>query len=71
MFKRFQTVFERSLEDFWIDNAHGLDVEKFDAEVVQSGGCKLRGAVKARWGKDGVTVIKRLLPKRSARKRSA
>jgi len=71
MFKRFQTVFERSLEDFWVDNAHGLDVEKFDAEVVRSGGRNLLGAVKTRWGKDGITVIKRLLPKHFARKRSA
>ena len=72
MFKRFQNTFERSLADFWIDNVHGLDVEKFDAEVVKSGGHSLLEAVETQWGRDGVTVIKRLLPKRPAtRKRSA
>ncbi len=72
MFKRFQNIFERSLTDFWVDNAHGLDIEKFDAEVVHSEGCGLLEAVKTRWGRNGVAIIKRLLPKCSTtRKRSA
>lgn len=72
MCSRFQKVFERKLEDFWIDNVKGLDIAKFDKEVVCSGSHSVLAAVKLRWGREGVTVLKRLLPKRFVnRKRPA
>jgi hypothetical protein len=64
MFSRFQSTFGVSLHDYWIDNARGLDVEKFRKEVLKSKTGQFLAAVKAKFGKDGVTVVKRLVPKR-------
>jgi hypothetical protein len=68
MFKRFNDTFGVSLRDYWIDNAKGLDVDKFSREVLNTGGNKLLASVKAQFGRNGVTVIKRLLPKPKRRK---
>jgi len=69
MYGKFGKIFGRCLDDFWLGNACGLDVAKFDRELVQSGG-KLLEAVKAKWGRDGAAVIRRLLPQRAVKKRS-
>jgi hypothetical protein len=61
----FEDTFGRPLDDFWIDNARGLDLEKFDREVVFSGELTIMRAIYQRWGKVGLDTIKRLLPKES------
>lgn len=67
LFKRFNDTFGVSLHDYWLDNVRGLDVQKLDADVVQSGNRSFMAAVKADWGTDGVAVIKRLMPKAKRR----
>jgi len=66
MYSRFQTIFGRDLWDFWIDNVAGLDIDKFDRELIQSDGKSLIKAVQAKYGREGGTIIKRLLPKTTA-----
>lgn len=68
-FSRFQACFKRSLKDFWIDNVRGLDVEKFDREVVKRSRCSLLVAIKMQWGKEGAAIFKRLIPKANNHKK--
>ena len=63
MFGRFREVFGRSLHEFWLDNAQGLNLSKFDRELVGAGKQPLLQAVKTRWGTAGRDIVKRLLPK--------
>ena len=63
MFRRFEACFGHSLDEFWINNARGLDLIKFDKKVVRSGGKSLLIAVRSKWGKEGVAILKRLTPK--------
>lgn len=67
MCQKFQAIFGVPLDDYWIDNAHGLDVDKFNKEVAHSTQKGLLKAVTAKWGRDGRTVVKRLLPKQFPR----
>lgn len=71
MFSRFQTVFGVSLRDFWLDNAKGLDVDKFRKQVLKTNSGQFITAVRNQFGKDGVTVVKRLMPKQKARRQPA
>lgn len=64
MFSRFQSTFDVSLRDYWIDNVRGLDVDKFRKEVLKINTGQFITAVREKFGKDGVTVVKRLMPKR-------
>jgi len=68
MYAKFQKVFGHCLDDFWLDSVRGLDIEKFDREVVKSEG-KFLEVVKERWGREGAAIIRRLGPRRAARKR--
>ena len=63
MYKRFALCFGHNLTDFWLDNARGLDVDKFHRVVVKRGKRSLLDAIRARWGPEGVNIIRRLLPK--------
>ena len=63
-YKKFGETFGRELKEFWIDNTKGLDLERFNREVV--GAADIRGlltAVYAEWGDNGVRLVKRLIPK--------
>ena len=70
MFAKFQAVFDRSLHDYWINNIRGLDTEKLDRDVVRSGSQSFIHAVRDKFGKEGLTVVKRLTLGTAARKKS-
>lgn len=65
MFRRFQECFGASLNKYWIDSVNGLNVDKFATEVVKhrAGPRGLVGAIRSKFGGEGVTIFKRLTPK--------
>jgi len=62
-FHRFQEVFERSLDDFWINNVRGFDHEVFALAMIrkQSRG-KLATAVSNEYGAEAGQLIRKLVP---------
>lgn len=62
VYSDFERLFGRSLDDFWIDNSRGLDIAKFDAELVHAGNRPLLKVVREKWGAEGATMVALLLP---------